>query len=90
MGKFQWDNNKAKSNKKKHGVSFQDATSLFNDSKLFTKEDKRKDYGEKRFQSVGKSNIGALSVIHTPRGDETRLISARKPNKKEKSWYKFW
>ncbi len=90
MGKFQWDPNKNKKNKKKHGVSFQDATSLFDDPKLFTKQDTHHDYGEDRFHSVGKSDIGPLSVVHTPRGDETRLISARKPSNKEKKWYKFW
>lgn len=87
---FQWDKKKAKSNKKKHGVSFQDATTLFNDPKLFTKQDTRHDYGEDRFVSVGKSNIGALLAVHTPRGEETRLISARKPTRRERAWYKFW
>jgi len=89
MGRlFQWDKKKAKSNIKKHGVSFEEATQVFKDPNRDTEQDTRRDYGEDRFNTVGKVRKGLLSVIHTPRDETTRIISARKANKKEKRRYK--
>ena len=86
---FEWDKNKAASNIKKHGVSFHEAKDALKDSKRVTKQDTRFDYGEDRFNTVGKSGDKLLNVTHTPRGEKTRIISARRAGKKEKKWYKF-
>ncbi len=87
---FEWDKKKAKSNKEKHGLSFPEATEIFKDPKRRTKQDTRHEYGEDRFVTVGKISKGLSSVVHTPRKDKTRLISARRANKKEKKWYQLF
>lgn len=90
MGKFQWDKDKANSNYKKHGVSFPKATRVFDDSMKVTKNVTRPKFNEDRFNTIGDIDGDLHSVIHTPRGGETRLISARRANDKEKKWYKIW
>ncbi len=89
---FSWDKNKNKSNKAKHGFGFEKAKDVFSDKNKVTKQDTRHDYGEDRFNTIGMMDIGTVSVVHTPRKDSlgndlTRIISARKANKKEKRWY---
>ncbi len=86
---FEWDKNKNASNQRKHGVSFTEAKATLSDPKRVTKQDTRSDYGEDRFNTVGKSGDKLLNVTHTPRGEKTRIISARRAGKKEKKWYKF-
>ncbi len=86
---FEWDDDKNKSNLKKHGVSFEDAIPVFFDEHSISRMDTRKDYGEERYQIVGMSNIGVLMVAYTERhGTTMRIISARTPSKKEKRSYK--
>jgi len=85
---FEWDDEKAKSNLKKHGVSFEEATTIFNDPKIATISDPDHSKDEERFVSLGKSFIQRLlSVIHTERSERTRLISARKATKTERKTY---
>lgn len=63
---FEWDNEKAKSNLKKHGVSFEEAATIFNDPKIATISDPDHSKNEERFVSLGTSFIQRLlSVIHT-------------------------
>jgi len=90
MGKFEWDPNKNASNKKKHGVSFLQATEAFDDLDKVSKIDKRFT-DEVRELTVGKSPSAdkLLQVAHTKRGDKTRIISAFPTNKKGKRWYNF-
>ncbi len=89
MGRlFSWDKKKARSNIKKHGVSFEESTQVFKDPNRSTEQDMRDYNGEDRFNTVGKVKKGLLSVIHTPRDETTRIISARKASKKEKRRYK--
>jgi uncharacterized DUF497 family protein len=83
---FQWDNKKAASNLEKHGISFGEATNLFNDPKQVTKPS----YGgsdQERYNTVGNAFNNLLSAIWTPRGEDKRIISARKANNKETGWY---
>lgn len=85
---FEWDDEKAKSNLKKHGVSFEEATTIFNDPRIATISDPDHSKDEERFVSLGKSFIQRLlSVIHTERNERTRLISARKATKTERKTY---
>ena len=85
---FQWDEEKAKSNLKKHGVSFEEGATIFNDPMIATILDPDHSKDEERFISIGMSLIRRLlTVIHTYRKDRLRLISARKATKAEKKNY---
>jgi len=75
---FEWDNLKAEANVHRHGVSFQLATTVFNDVFAIERVDDRADYGEERFVIIGmaEGNI-VLFVAYTER-DRIRIISARR------------
>jgi uncharacterized DUF497 family protein len=83
---FEWDAAKARSNLKKHGVSFEEATTVFGDPNAVTIDS---DYvGEDRLVTVGYSNRAILVVVvHTDRNDRLRIISARKATRKERRDY---
>jgi len=86
--KFEWDARKADSNLKKHGVSFQEAASVFGDALSITYYDPDHSVREHRFITVGVSRSGrVLMVAHTDRGDNVRIISARKTTRKEREYY---
>lgn len=85
---FEWDDEKAQSNLKKHGVSFDEAATIFNDPRIATISDPDNSEDEERYISIGMSVImRLLSVIHTFRKERIRLISARKATKAEKKNY---
>jgi uncharacterized DUF497 family protein len=85
---FEWDDEKAESNLKKHRVSFDEAATIFNDPNIATISDPDHSDSEDRFVSIGKSMIARLlTVIHTFRKTRIRLISARKATKAEKKKY---
>ena len=84
---FEWDEKKNRANVKKHGVSFELAVQIF-DGKCVTWKDTRKNYGENRFISIGiAKDVLVLTVAHTDRNGNTRLISARKASRKERGLY---
>jgi len=86
--KFKWDSQKADSNLKKHGVSFQEAASVLGDALSITYYDPDHSVREHRFITVGMSRSGrVLMVAHTDRGDNVRIISARKAIRKEQGYY---
>jgi len=86
--KFEWDPQKAKTNIKKHGVSFEDAKqALTCEVVVVLREDS--DSGEERFVYLGmckKLNV-LVVVVAYPEDNITRIISARKANKKEIKFY---
>lgn len=85
---FEWDDDKADANYRKHGVSFDEACTVFDDAFVVTEEDDREDYGELRLNSIGLSCKGRLlSVIWTPRRSKNRLISAFIPDKAQRKYY---
>ena len=84
--KFEWDEHKNQINIQKHGIDFNKAKDVFNDKYRIEDQDMRNDYGEDRFLTIGKTNH-LLTVVHTPRQETTRIISARVSNKKEKDLY---
>ena len=87
---FEWDENKRKSNIDKHGIDFQDALHVFYDMKRIEYADDRKDYGELRMHVIGVVNSEIIIlVVYTDRDSSTRIISARRANKKEKRKYKW-
>jgi uncharacterized protein len=80
---FQFDPAKAASNLRKHGVSFADAEGVFYDPLAIHGLDPDAE-GEDRFVAVGEGSAGiVLVVIYTLRGDEIRLISARRATRRE-------
>jgi hypothetical protein len=75
--KFEWDPRKARLNVAKHGVSFDEATTVFYDPLSATFDDPDRSVGERRFITIGYSSRGRLLVVaHTDRGEATRIISA--------------
>ena len=87
--KFGWDENKNISNKKKHGISFEEAKTVFIDELARLIPDPDGSQGEERFILMGisrQSNL--LTVCHCERDLNTiRIISARKADKKERKQY---
>ena len=90
MIKFEWDLQKAKLNKKKHGVAFEEAQSVFYDDLAIQFEDQVA-LGEQCFIMLGLSNQSrTLVVVHCERGENKeilRIISARKATKSEQKFY---
>jgi len=85
---FEWDSQKAKSNLKKHGVSFEEASTAFQNTLSLTIDDPLHSIDEVRVVLIGMSNKNRLLVVvHTERGDNIRIISARKATKKERKNY---
>ncbi len=85
---FEWDDNKAKSNLSKHEVSFEEATTIYSDPLSLTISDPQHSINEKRYIIIGRSiNDNILVVIFTERGDNIRIISSRKANKRERKQY---
>ena len=72
---FEWDARKARANLKKHGVSFEEAKTVFNDPLTLTFPDVDHSNGEQRYLSIGLSARGrVLVVVHAERDQNTRLI----------------
>ncbi|MBH8555397.1 BrnT family toxin [Nostocaceae cyanobacterium CENA357] len=83
---YQWDNQKAAANLRKHGVDFADAVSVFSDDLAITITDER--FDEERFITVGMDAFGRiLVVVYTWRNDEIRLICARTATRHEQKQY---
>jgi len=86
---FEWDRNKSKSNIQKHGISFQEAETIFYDEYAVTADDDEHSQDEDRFIIVGESKkLRILLACYCHRGNDTiRIISARKATKVEMDWY---
>jgi len=88
---FEWDNKKSKINIKKHGITFEEAVSVFYDDKAIEFYDEEHSEWEDRFLMLGLSDkLNLLLVCHChrePRG-RIRIISARKATKNESQNYK--
>lgn len=86
--KFQWDTNKAVSNIEKHGVSFEEAITVFGDPLAVTISDPDHSVGEFRLLTTGLSRSQRLLVVfHTERKAEVRLIGARLATRQERRSY---
>ena len=83
---FEWDSEKAKRNKIKHGIGFKLAARVFEDDERITRRDAEHSQDEERIQVIGKVE-NVLFVVCTERGEKIRLISAREATEKEKGWY---
>lgn len=84
---FEWDDEKAEKNHRKHGVDFQDAVGAFFDPWSIERLDDSEDYGEDRFRMIGMAQGQVLLVSYTERQGTIRLISARRANGEERRTY---
>jgi hypothetical protein len=85
---FEWNPDKAALNLEKHGVSFQEAATVFNDPLSMTFPDPDHSIGESRYVIIGLSRFGQLLVVaHTDRDAKVRIISARKATRQERRFY---
>lgn len=86
--KFDWNHQKAKSNLRKHRVSFAEAVTVFDDPLLIVISDPNHSDEEERWFLIGESNrLRLLVVIYTEKGNRIRLISARRATKSERRTY---
>ena len=83
---YEWDEQKRQINLNKHGVDFNDVPVIF-DGDIVIIPDERFDYGENRFVVIGGLKSQIVVVAYTERGDNIRIISARKATKNEQIYY---
>lgn len=85
----EWDKNKDKINREKHGVPFHAAKTVFRlSSPKLTKDDYLHSQNEERYETTGRSKRGkVLTVIHTCGGNRIRIISAWESSKSERQDY---
>lgn len=85
---FEWDENKALENHRKHGVDFEEAKTVFNDPLAITIHDPDHSINEDRFINLGCSSRGRiLVVVYTERNETIRLISSRLTTRRERLDY---
>ena len=83
---FEWDDEKAALNFKKHGITFETAAKVFGDENRIEEYDEEHSIDEDRWKVIGM--VGKIVfVIYTERGDYTRLISAREATPRERRRY---
>ena len=89
--RFIWDDEKYVTNLNKHGVSFREATSVFDDINALYSDDDEHSQNEDRFKVIGYSKrVRLLMVCHCYRNGDSliRIISARKASKSEEAQYR--
>lgn len=85
---FEWDSAKAGANLKKHGVSFEEASTVFQNPLAMVLPDPTHSRGEQRVLIIGHSGTGRLVLVaFTERVDRIRIISAREPSARERREY---
>lgn len=85
---FEWDKQKSVSNLEKHGITFEEASTVFMDSFSLTISDPLHSLEEQRFVTIGESvEREILVVVHTQQERNIRIISAREATRKERRDY---
>lgn len=88
MLEFEWHEKKADANRRKHGISFEEATGAFDDPSSLTIPDPAHSREEDRFVLIGRTATGEIVVVvHALRGENVRLVSARRATARERSNY---
>ena len=90
MIKFEWDDNKNKANVKKHGISFEEAVTVFEDDEALIIVDDAHSREEERFVLIGfsyKANLLVVCHCYREKDSVIRIISARKANRQEREDY---
>ena len=86
--RFEWDESKAATNLRKHGVAFEEAASVFFDALAYTFRDPDHSAGEERLLTFGHSQSGRLlAIVHAERDRAIRNISARRATRNERGIY---
>ena len=86
--RLEWDARKARRNLRKHGISFEEASSVFFDPLSVTGDDPDHSLDERRLVTFGVSSLGRLLVVaHAETGDAIRIISARRTTGAERKLY---
>jgi uncharacterized DUF497 family protein len=88
MHDFEWDAEKDHANLEKHGISFEEASTIFKGPVLSGPDDSADEYREKSFGLVG--GVTLVCVIHTDREGKIRIISARKATANEKKLFNHY
>lgn len=84
----EWDENKNRSNRRKHGISFQEAAAVFANPLSLAVPDQEHSTGESRYYIIGESAFGELlTVTYTERNGNIRIISARESTRRERRDY---
>ena len=85
---FEWDPRKADTNRRKHGVTFHEGTTVWGDPLAITFADPDHSEDEERYITFGLSRQKRLIVVsHADRGNKTRIISARLMSREERKIY---
>lgn len=89
---FEWDEAKRQRTLLERGIDFIDAALLWDDPLRQEREDTRRDYGERRYQTIGKGPLGILFVVYTVREYRqgnyvNRIISARRAKRRDIEQY---
>lgn len=84
---FEWDEAKSEVNLRERGFDFEYASLVFGSPTLEV-DDERADYGEWRIQVIGRTGNDILFVVYTWRGENRRIISARRATRRERSAYR--
>ncbi len=89
MIQFEWDPDKATRNERRHGISFTEASTVFEDPLAITIEDSDHSFGEFRFLTIGYTHERRLTVVAHADRDELaiRIISARRATANERKEY---
>jgi uncharacterized protein len=84
---FEWDEAKSRRNLEERGFDFEFAARIFTGD-LLEYEDRRRNYSERRIVNVGEIDSEIFVVVHTQRGANRRIISARQANRRERDAYR--
>ncbi|MBT4289987.1 MAG: BrnT family toxin [Deltaproteobacteria bacterium] len=84
---IEYDSEKRQVTIEERGLDFEDAPIIFASSRRITWQDNRQDYGEIREITLGELAGRLVIIVHTQRGNATRIISMRKANEKEQNWF---
>ena len=85
---FEWDPAKARANRRKHRVTFEEAATVYGDALALTYPDPDHSISEQRFITVGMSSARRLLIVaHAERAESIRIISARKATQSERKQY---
>ena len=85
---FEWDRNKEAQNRKKHGISFREAATVFDDSLSTTYPDLAHSEAQQRYITIGMTELGKIVVVaHTEERNIVRIISARPATRRERRFY---
>ena len=85
---FQWDQNKSEENERKHGITFEEAKTVFNDPFAITIDDPDHSDDEYRYIDIGFSSKGIVLIVwYTERSKNIRIIGCRKATRSERKTY---